>query len=219
MASRPQRDRPPLIRSTSCCEAARRQREGSPARRNRWPIPRRLLLEEEIPDDRPTQTSGTRYFTEVRLGDRAVFLCVEEAGGWLRGDAEWFTADFAGHGRLQLSFDERRTEIVAAPAVIEAVANTLAMNVTPELDDDVVHERAVALVRARFAGQPDFVWEVAREYCREGLLVRGRASSCGAGPLLRARPVGAVLHHAPDRRQRSDASSGVNEHELSTRFG
>lgn len=96
---------------------------------------RRLLLEEEIPDDRPTQTSGSRYFTEVRLGDRALFLCLEEAGGWLRGDAEWFTADFVGQGRLQLSFDEHRTEIIGSPKLIEAFSSAFAMPPGPARAD------------------------------------------------------------------------------------
>ncbi len=137
---------------------------------------RRLLLEEEIPDDRPTQTSGWRSFFEVRLGDAALFLCRIEAGGWLRGDSAWFTADFAGLGRLELSFDEHRTEITSNPKLIEAFSNALAMDLGPEVDDRVVHERAEKVVRRRFAGQPDFIWEVTTELCREGLLVRGRAS-------------------------------------------
>lgn len=137
---------------------------------------RTKLLVEEMPDDRPTQASGYRYVTDVRLGDRVTFLCIEEMGGWLRGDASWFTADFAGEGRLELVFDEHRTTITGAPTLVAAFGNALAMAPRPELDDRVVHERAEALVRRHFAGQPDFVWDVATEYCREGLVVRGRAS-------------------------------------------
>ena len=135
------------------------------------------LLVEELPDDRPTQASGYRYFTDVRLGDRVTFLCVEELGGWLRGDADWFTADFAGAGRLALSFDEHRTTITGAPTLVAALANAFAMDLRPDLDDRVVHDRADALVRRQLGGQPDFVWDVATEHCREGLVVRGRASA------------------------------------------
>ena len=80
-------------------------------------------------------------------------------------------------GRLDLSLDHLQTKVTGAPTLVAAIANAIAMNVKPEFDDQVVHERAQALIRSRFAGEPDFVWEVSTELCREGLLVRGRAST------------------------------------------
>jgi hypothetical protein len=47
---------------------------------------------------------------------------------------------------------------------------------TAALTDLECHERIEALVRAQLGDAPGFVWEVKTEYCREGLLVMGRAS-------------------------------------------
>ncbi|MDP1827258.1 MAG: hypothetical protein Q8L48_28550 [Archangium sp.] len=89
------------------------------------PVSQLKISEEEIPDDRPTQSSGTRYVTELRLGERAVFRCTQEVGGWLQGSSDWRTADFAGLGALSVSFDSGGVTIEAAPDVAEAMATIL----------------------------------------------------------------------------------------------
>ena len=135
------------------------------------------LRMEDVPDDRPTQSSGTRYTTGVRLGDRTFFLCTEEAGGPCQGVSAWLTVDFAGHGRMSMVLDDGGVALEGAPAVVDAIADALLMNTLPDDDDRAVHERAAAVVRSRFANRPDIVWEVKSEWCREGVIVSGRASS------------------------------------------
>jgi len=134
------------------------------------------LLVEDVPDDRPTQSSGTRYITGVWLGDRTFVQCTEEVGGWFRGSRYWWTVDFAGKGPLQITFDDAGVEIASAPNVVDVLSNALLMNTSPEDDDLAVHQRAHAIVRDRFASKPEVVWEVEGEWCREGALVSGRAS-------------------------------------------
>jgi len=137
---------------------------------------RRQLVVEDLPDDRPTQTSATRYVTEVRLGDRALFLCTEDVGGWSQGSSDWFTVDFAGTGRLRMALDHGGVEIEGAPAAVDALANALLINASPDDGDLTLHERADAAVRSRFSDLPGFVWEVTGQHCREGVIVAGRAS-------------------------------------------
>jgi hypothetical protein len=86
---------------------------------------KRQVSVEEIPDDRPTQTSGTRYVDQVQLGDRAVFRSVVEVGGWCQGTAFWSTDDFAGTGRLGLTFESGVAVIEAAAPVAELFAELL----------------------------------------------------------------------------------------------
>ena len=104
------------------CQAVLRQLTGAPAE---LPASNRLVSEEEIPDDRPTQSSATKYTHEIRLGDLVVFQCVVEVGGWSQGFADWFTADFAGTGRLTLSCSNAGVTIEGAPAVVERFAAQL----------------------------------------------------------------------------------------------
>lgn len=89
------------------------------------PVSQRKLSEESIPDDRPTQTSGTRYVTEIRLGERVVFRCTQEVGGWIQGEAAWRTDDFAGMGSLSVGFDSWGVTIDGAPAVVDVLAALL----------------------------------------------------------------------------------------------
>ena len=119
-----------------------------------------------MPDDRPTQRSGTRYTTGVRLGDRTFFLCIEEAGGPCQSRSACRTVDFAGHGPLSMVLDDGGVTLEGTPAVV-----------SPDDDDLAVHERAAAVVRSRFADHPGIVWEVKGEWCREGAIISGRASS------------------------------------------
>jgi hypothetical protein len=137
----------------------------------------RQLLAEEVPDDRPTQTSATRYITGVWIGDRTFFQCTEEVGGGSQGSSDWLTVDFAGSGRLWMELDNAGVTIEGAAPAVDAVANAILMNTSPDDDDLAVHERAAAVVRSRFVGTPGVVWEVKAEMCREGVLVAGRASS------------------------------------------
>jgi len=88
----------------------------------------RQLLEEDVPDDRPTQSSGTRYITGVWLGERTFLVCTEEVGGWFRGSRYWWTVDFAGKGPLKIAFEEGGVEISSAPSVVEVLANALLMD-------------------------------------------------------------------------------------------
>jgi hypothetical protein len=90
------------------------------------PTTNTLVSEEEIPDDRPTQTPVTKYTHEIRLGDRVVFQCVVEAGGWSQGFTDWSTDDFAGTGRLTLGFANSGVTIEGAPAVEDLFAALLA---------------------------------------------------------------------------------------------
>jgi hypothetical protein len=131
---------------------------------------------EEVPDDRPTQSSMTRTITGVRIGDRTFFQCTEEYGGWSQGTSDWLTVDFAGFGRLHIELDKSGVSIEGAPAVVEALSNAMLMNTGPDDSDEPVHERAAAVVRSRFAATPSVIWDVTSELCREGVIVSGRAS-------------------------------------------
>jgi hypothetical protein len=79
----------------------------------------------EIPDDRPTQSSASRYVTEVQLGTVALFRVTEEVGGWSQGWAAWSTMDFAGTGPLSLDFDVGGVQVKGAPEVVEVFAALL----------------------------------------------------------------------------------------------
>jgi hypothetical protein len=84
-----------------------------------------LVSEEEIPDDRPTQTPVTKYTWEIRLGERVIFHCVSEVGGWSQGFTDWSTDDFAGTGKLTLGFANSGVTIEGAPAVEDLFATLL----------------------------------------------------------------------------------------------
>jgi hypothetical protein len=94
------------------------------------PVTRTEVSVEEIPDDRPTQSSGWRYETTVQLGEVASFRCLEEGGGWLRGSASWSTSDFGGLGGLRLGFDEHGVELEGAPELVELFARLLRTRAT-----------------------------------------------------------------------------------------
>ena len=94
------------------------------------PVSQLKISEEEIPDDRPTQTSGTRYVTEIRLGERVVFRCTQEVGGWIQGTADWRTDDFAGMGSLSIDFASGGVAIDGAPHVVQVFAGLLALSPT-----------------------------------------------------------------------------------------
>jgi len=98
------------------CQAALRDLTGA---REDVAATQRQVSVEEVPDDRPTQTSGTRYVTEVRFGDLARFTCVQEVGGFFQGSADWSAADFAGTGPLRLSFENSGVELEGALSVVD----------------------------------------------------------------------------------------------------
>ena len=104
------------------CQAVLRELTGAAAE---LPASKRLVSEEEIPDDRPTQSSATKYTYEIRLGDLVVFTCVIEVGGWSQGFADWFTDDFAGTGRLTLGCSNSGVTIEGSAAVVELFATQL----------------------------------------------------------------------------------------------
>ncbi len=104
------------------CQAAALKVTGVPPTGD---VTRTVVAVEEIPDDRPTQTSASRYVTEVRLGTVALFRVTEEVGGWSQGWATWATPDFVCTGPLRLDFDVGGITVEGAPSVVEAFAALL----------------------------------------------------------------------------------------------